>query len=689
MGALDSKIMLKEGLIMSSVYRARSAGMWRALAFIVLLGAAPTIVAAQGITPEQVVAIERVTSVAMSPDGSRIAYTLSKPRPLDDEDFGRARSELWLIPAAGGEATAIVRAPGSGRSPQWSPNGQMLAFTAKFAELDPNTQVYGVTIAGGDPKPLTHSPIDVLGFAWSPDGKAIAYTAREAEDPKLIARRERGDDVQVAGAGERFIRLWVQRLDSGERMVLTPENRHVWSFAWAPHAGELAVQMSDGTTADDGLMFRRLYTVSATGGSYSLLTETEGKLGSMAYSPDGSKLAFAGATSLNDPIAQSVFVIPADGGQAANRTEGYGGSVTGVGWLDDKTLYFRANQGTRTVVNRLKVEGGEVERFAGGGAEIITTLSFDRGRRNFAAAAHTAQHPRELFVGTTRRGELKRLTHHNGWLSEVDLAEQETIEWTAPDGWRIEGVLVHPLNERPGTRYPLTILPHGGPEGVSLDGWTTRSLYPAQLLAAQGYAVLMPNYRGSGGRGVEFSKADHRDLGGKEFEDVIAGIDHLAEQGLIDPERVGSSGTSYGGYFSAWAATRHSDRFKAAITFAGLSNWASFTGTTDIPYEMSIVHWDLWWFDNPLLNWERSPVAHVSESSAPTLVGHGLADERVHPEQSLEIYTALRIKGVPTGLLLYPREPHGLLEPAHQLDFMRRMLEWFGRYLQGGPPATS
>ena len=201
--------------------------------------------------------------------------------------------------------------------------------------------------------------------------------------------------------------------------------------------------------------------------------------------------------------------------------------------------------------------------------------------------------------------------------------------------------------------------------------------------------MLMPNYRGSGGRGVEFSKADHRDLGGKEFEDVIAGIDHLAEQGLVDPERVGSSGTSYGGYFSAWAATRHSDRFKAAITFAGISNWSSFTGTTDIPYEMSIVHWDLWWFDNPLLNWERSPVAHVSESSAPTLVGHGLADERVHPEQSMEIHTALKIKGVPTGLVLYPREPHGLLEPAHQLDFMQRMLEWFGRYLLGGPRATS
>jgi len=249
-------------------------------------------------------------------------------------------------------------------------------------------------------------------------------------------------------------------------------------------------------------------------------------------------------------------------------------------------------------------------------------------------------------------------------------------------------VLVRPLDESPDTRYPLAILPHGGPEGISFDGWTTRALYPAQVLAARGYVVLMPNYRGSGGRGVAFSKGDHRDLGGKEFLDVIAGIDYLAEQGLVDPDRVGMSGTSYGGYFSALAATKYSDRFKAAIPYAGISNWVSFTGTTDIPYEMSIVHWDTWWFEDPGLAWDRSPLAHVNDSQTATLVGHGMADDRVHPGQSIELYTALRIKGVPTDLVLYPREPHGLLEREHQLDFMRRILEWFDKYLKGTGPTT-
>jgi dipeptidyl aminopeptidase/acylaminoacyl peptidase len=174
--------------------------------------------------------------------------------------------------------------------------------------------------------------------------------------------------------------------------------------------------------------------------------------------------------------------------------------------------------------------------------------------------ASTSSHPNEVHVGSVSGGTVERITHHNARLEDVQLADQETIEWTHPDGTTIEGVLLHPVDEQPGVRYPLAILPHGGPEGISRDGWTTSALYPAQVLAARGYAVLMPNYRGSAGRGVAFSKGDHRDLGGKEFEDVIAGIDFLAGRGLVDVERVGSSGTSYGGYFSAWAGTRHHDR---------------------------------------------------------------------------------------------------------------------------------
>jgi dipeptidyl aminopeptidase/acylaminoacyl peptidase len=284
---------------------------------------------------------------------------------------------------------------------------------------------------------------------------------------------------------------------------------------------------------------------------------------------------------------------------------------------------------------------------------------------------------------------MRRITRHNLWLDTVQLARQETIEWPGAEGLRIEGVYIHPLTPPPGGRAPLAILPHGGPEGISFDNWTTNPLYPAQVLAAQGYAVLMPNYRGSGGRGVTFAKGDHRDLGGREFEDVLLGIDHLAERGLVDADRVGISGTSYGGYFSALAGTRYSDRFRLAIPFAGLTNWVSFTGTTDIPIEMSAVHWDLYWWDNLGLAMDRSPVGNLATAQTPMLIGHGLVDERVHPEQSIQMYTSLKLIGVPVELVLYPREPHGLRERAHQFDYIGRVLEWFDRYVKNPGPATS
>jgi dipeptidyl aminopeptidase/acylaminoacyl peptidase len=188
--------------------------------------------------------------------------------------------------------------------------------------------------------------------------------------------------------------------------------------------------------------------------------------------------------------------------------------------------------------------------------------------------------------------------------AEITLARQEVIEWKGPDGKTIEGVLTYPKDYEQGNRYPLVLQIHGGPEGVSLNGWRTRSGYPVQNIAAEGYFVLEPNYRGSGGKGVAFSKANHDDLGGKEFDDVLAGIDALVERGLVDKERVGTGGWSYGGYFSAWAATKHSERFRASVVAAGITNWISSSGTTDIPHEMVLVHWNSYWYQQRDLHWQ-------------------------------------------------------------------------------------
>jgi dipeptidyl aminopeptidase/acylaminoacyl peptidase len=225
---------------------------------------------------------------------------------------------------------------------------------------------------------------------------------------------------------------------------------------------------------------------------------------------------------------------------------------------------------------------------------------------------------------------------------------------------------------------------HGGPESHERDGWITSYSGPGQVGAARGFAVFLPNYRGSTGRGVEFSKMGQADYAGKEFDDLIDAVDHLVEIGLVDKDKVGVTGGSYGGFATAWCSTYHSERFAAGVMFVGISDHVSKAGTTDIPQEMHLVHsrrwpWDHWdWFR------ERSPIYHVKKAQTPLLIMHGKSDTRVHPSQSMELYRYLKVLGqVPVRLVLYPGEGHGNRKAAARYDYCLRMLRWMEHYLQG------
>jgi dipeptidyl aminopeptidase/acylaminoacyl peptidase len=665
----------------------RTRGLILPLALAALLQ--PVALHAQ-LTPEQVTQLQTVTSTAISPDGRWVAYTLSQPRaPVEDTLAGlRAFSELWMVPVAGGQPRALVQRPMSASGPAWSPDGSRLGFVYRG-------QVHTVPAAGGEPQALTNIPTGVMAFQWAPDGRSVAFTSRTAEDPAVAERRRRGDDVQVSTGAflpwipgmhpPRPVRLYIQSVDGGQPRPVTPETMFVREFTWAPDSRRLAVQLTDEGDADADQMFRRIYMVTTEGGAPQHFAQTVGKLGAMSWSPDGTRLAWLGATALNDPLAQSIFVAE-PGGTPRNLTPNYEGSVVWVGWQNNTTVRFVSVESTRTLLQTVPAAGGNRTAIVPAGAHIFQSVSFARDGATFSMPASTAQHPNEVFVATTRAPQPRRLTNHNAFLANVQLGRQETVSYTARDGLRIDAVLIHPVGAQPGVRAPLAVLPHGGPEGIDFDGWGTNALYPAQLLAGAGYAVFRPNYRASGGRGVDFSRGDHRDLGGREFDDVLDGIDFLHAQGIADRDRVGISGTSYGGYFSAWAGTRHAGRFRVAIPFAGISNWMSFTGTTDIPLEMALVHWDLLPWEHPLLMWERSPLAHITPGSTPMIIGHGLVDERVHPEQMIQLHQLLRLQGVPSELVLYPREPHGLLERQHQMDYMNRILRAFDHYVR--PPTA-
>lgn len=633
------------------------------------------------LTPEEVAGLKQVNSVVLHEDGEILAYTITIPRD-EDESVGRDYRELRLIHLTSGEDVAVVEAPSSATAPAWIPGRERLAFRMTDTDYHDAPQVYSVDSDGEDLQKHTSAAEGVMNFSFSPDGSRLAYTMRDAWPEEVQERRERGYDMEVSGEDERHVRLWVMD-DEDVSEAMTPDDMTVWDFEWAPDSRRLAVRTTNGTGLDDEMMFSEIMVLDTRDGDMELLAESQGKVAALTWSPDGSKFAFLAAKAINDPLPQRIYVTRVGEYVAEDITpEDYEGTPEGLFWKDDQTLRFVALEGTKTGLREIAASGGEARLLMGGDLEIFRSASFDSSDELFAAPVHRRDHPSEVYLGSLRSGEFERLTHNNEFLDRVALGHQETISWYGPDGLDIEGVITYPPDFEDNGAYPLAILPHGGPEGTSLDGWNTRPLYPAQVLATHGYVVLKPNYRGSGGRGSGFTMANHRDLGGREFKDVVKGIDYLAYEGVIDPRKVGISGTSYGGYFSAWAGTRYSDRFAAAITFAGLSNWISFMGTTDIPHEMSITHWDLWWFENEGINWDRSPVAHIRNADTPILVAHGLADDRVHPEQSIQLHQFLELNEITSQLVMYPRQPHGLTERAHRIDFMERVLGWFDRYVK-------
>ncbi|MFP4557159.1 MAG: S9 family peptidase [Bacteroidales bacterium] len=634
------------------------------------------------LTPEKLSKLESVIEVAISPSKEHVAYTLSVPRSLNNEPGSEFR-ELHVINLKNGETTKLITGEQSAYSIDWTPKGDAVTFRSNLSDAS-GMQLYKADIVKKQVELLFAFERSIYQYEYINENNII-FRSIEPENPKLKELKEKGFNISVFEEEARHINLYHHDLSSGETRQLTRDVT-VFDFTTSPNGKMVAAAVAPQNLVDDSYMFKKIHIINLETGDISLAVDNPGKLGNMAWSPDGKKLAFRSASKLEDSVVGSLFVIdiPNDKEfhQLRNYAHGLEMSIIDVAWKDESTLLFAAEEGVDVILSEQRLNDRSRTKLTQPGDVIFRHFHYVDGLVAFAG--NTPTHPSEVYtLSLGKRSKLTRVTNSNEWLKNIKLAKQEKIEYNARDGMRIEGVLLYPLNYEEGKQYPLITYIHGGPEAAIQNGWVTRYSTWGQVASASDYFVFMPNYRASSGRGVDFTMAGYADLVGVEYDDVLDGIDHLIEIGYVDKDKVGMGGGSYGGYFSAWSATKHTDRFAASVVFVGISNQVSKRNTTDIPWEDYHVHWGFWNHENFDKVWDASPIKYAHQSKTPTLILHGTHDPRIHPEQGLQLYRALKLHGqAPVRLVWYHNEGHGNRINLNQYDYLIRTMDWFDHFLK-------
>ena len=660
--------------------------------------------ASEGLTFEQLAAIRSVHQVEIAPAGSFIAYALDVPRRPGVDPDGSAWRELHVVSVEGGTDASYVGGDVRLSSIRFSPDGQLITYLAA-RDGDEQASLWAIPLAGGESRRMLGFDTEISDYRISGDGKWVAFVA---EEPESSARKK---SIAAGYSQEIFEEDWLPKKvwlapfppfevpfddpaaaggdeQSPKALDLDGSVSHV---RFSPDGRSLAVDIAPRPLVDDELVFRKVTIVDVAGGRILRRFDNPGKLGSFEFSPDGKHVAMISAADPNDPSAGRLLVAGTEGGPLRDVLPDLEGEVRAFMWQDATTLMFIADEREETRLGEVDIADLEQKTHASSGTlsggirvPVMNGMSLSADGQRIALIGESPVHPPEVYTMTVGDGVPRRLTVSNPWLASAELAPQEVFHHQARDGLDLSGVLIRPLGD-PEEPAPLLLFVHGGPEGHRRNGWLSRYSAPGQLAAARGYAVFYPNYRGSTGRGVEFSKLGQHDAAGGEFDDLVDAVDALVEAGIADRERVGVSGGSYGGYATAWLATRYTERFRAGVMFVGISNKLSKGMTTEIPVEDIMVHTR---FD-PYTNWqfslERSPLYHVEKCRTPLLIAGGTADTRVHPSQSLQFYRALKLIGTtPVRYVRYPGEGHGNSRAASRDDYARRLMRWMDHFVRDG-----
>ena len=671
-----------------------------------LIGIAPHAVhAAETFKLTDVSKLVSLSEARISPDGKQIAIIVSVPDWKSDKD----RKHIELVDIASGAQRALTWHRTGIGSPRWSPDGTHLAFIAddtlpaletgsddKDGKSDdkpekPQAQIFVMSMRGGDPIRVTHAKHGVESFAWSPDGKRIAFIA---PDPPVNEKAVKAHDDVFEVTDNHFLtraalspwHLWVvssdggkpQRLTQGDFSLQTDQQDTPPQPAWSRDGKTIAFTRFPGPYW--GPSFHSVIdTVDAAGGTPHTLVSAETSA-DLTYAPHADLFAYMRPRNGDQNNGNAVYV----GSGSANHdaTQALARNINAYIWLEkDNALLLQGEQGTHGVFWQQPLRGNATKLQLG---DIEASSDFSVANTGaIAFVGHGTKHPNELYVITSVHAKPLRLTNFNSFVDNLALGHSESIQWKGPDGFDEDGVLTYPPDFRKGTKYPLVLIIHGGPEGAS----TLKFSALPQLMAAAGFVVFQPNYRGSINLGDAYQHAIYRDTGDGPGKDVMAGLSAVEKLGFVDESRIGVTGWSYGGYMTTWL-TGHYDVWKAAVSGAALTDWV-------MDYTISYYQkGDLYFFGGSPWSkkyhdiWRaQSPIAYAHNVKAPTLIMGDVGDPNVPLVNSYEWYHALKDNGVEVKFYAYPADTHFPHDIVRTTDVYKRWVGWMIQHLK--PDAQS
>ncbi len=647
------------------------------LTLLVGLVAGPT--GAQSPAPptiDDLLNLKRAASPALSPDGTRVAYTVRET----NWDENAYETEIWLASATGGEPHQLTNAAKSSSQPVWSPDSRTLAFVS---DRDGKRQIYRIEVSGGEAEKLTTTEEGVTSFLWAPDGRSIAFTTLDAATEAMQAREKQWGDVRLEDEDRRYTHLHVLDLAARTSRALTSGSFVVGSFDWSPDGKRIAFDHRTSSDAGDGGS-ADISVVEVATGARTVVVSQAGPDSNPRWSPDGSRIAFNSAMAKpfyfyeNGVIAVTTPGTPG----VASLTDAFDEDASLIDWTP-AGIVFSASQRTATALFVLDPTTKAIRTHQPRDTWIGSQFSLTPDGTKVAFVAAGPTEFADVHAGEVAQlANARRISNTRAQITAWPAHAREVIRWKSQDGAEIEGVLHKPAGFTPGQRYPLLVAIHGGPTGISRPVPYSNYVgtYPLDGFLARGALVLEPNYRGSAGYGAKFRALNVRNLGIGDAWDVLAGIDHLVAQGLVDRDRVGSMGWSQGGYISAFLTTRHADRFRAISVGAGISDWMTYYVNTDIhPFTRQYLKATPW--DDPKIYADTSPMTYIKQAKTPTLIQHGDQDARVPVPNAFQLYQGLRDQNVPVRLALFKGFGHGLNKPKANRAAMEQNWEFFAKYI--------